>query len=231
LIAVDSAKANYQPYRNMRRNILLHLALVSASVAPSASFGSTPAVTISSSVAGLGGFSGPILTGWEFTVTTPVVVDSLGLYTASPYAPFIVSPTSGAVGLWQTASGSLLTSCYVNDTDPIANGFKYHDITSSGVTLSPGVDYTVALLITDGSGYVGGQTGYQCGADINFVAPRFDWAYWGLQMPVTEALGGFGPSFTYAEVPEPGVGALLILGAGILGLRAKRIATTVRSSF
>jgi hypothetical protein len=196
----------------MRQSRLLHVVLVSLCFARSPSFGSTPAVTVSVSAYGCSG--SPVLVGWEFTVARPVAVSSLGLYTSSPYAPFVLSPTAGLLGLWEDSNGTLLASCDVADTDPVSNDFKYHDITSSGLILSPGLHYTVALLIPDSRGWVYAQGGYQCADEINFVSPRFDYSYYGLQRPLAAEMGGLGASFTYTVVPEPAVDARLVLAAG-----------------
>jgi hypothetical protein len=192
----------------MTRALLTRLLALFASVAPACLFAASSDLLVPGAPAiltpGNGGTtttSLPILVGWEFNVASPIQVDSLGLYTAISNA-LQLGPTSGQVGLWEDTHGALLASANVLDTDSVVNGFKYHALLSP-VTLLPGQDYTVALLIPDSHAF---QSVFdtQFASQINFVGKRFDYFPNGLSSPpVSEPMGGFGGSFTFTPVPEP----------------------------
>jgi hypothetical protein len=145
----------------------------------------------------------PLTVGYSFSTTQTFTIDALGIYADG-------EGNARQVGIWDS-SGNLLTSTTVQASDPVQGHFQYGAV---NYTLLPG-SYVIA------GEYLGALTaapvnatgvvtlpGYVYGTDLqNFGA--------GLNFP-TLSLGVFGengilyPTFSVAQVPEPGSGALLL---------------------
>ncbi len=138
------------------------------------------------------------MVGWEFSVTAPMAVDSLGFYTDfSSYE--LAGPTAGEVGVWD-ATSTLLTSCQVGGADLVVDGFKYH--AAALVVLLPGHNYFIGALYSDA--VVWDWYNHVFAPEISFVGRCSRWNAADLSSPPDPTgMGGFGPSFTYTIVPEP----------------------------
>jgi hypothetical protein len=194
------------------------LVILCFSLLMSSALAGTPAVSLGGGPDGTSTSSAPLLVGWDFSVTAPLSVDSLGLYTSIPFGP--PGPSSGEVGLWD-ANQVLIASCDVVQGDPVMDGFKYHPITP--VTLLPGQTYTIGVLLLHSEAFaeVGG-TPTTFANEIDFISNVFLDYPNGLTIPPTgQGYGGFGPSFTFVPIPEPATFALAGLGAVVLIVRRR----------
>jgi len=148
--------------------------------------------------------------GFQFTVTSPVLVDALGWWDAA--APDDLTD-SHQVGIFDT-SGDLLTSTTVLTTDPITDGFAYDSITP--YLLSAGT-YVISGVTGTNDEYASGVTGFTTapwftyGNNLYIVSST-------LQFPTTnstsDGVGFFGPNFDATPTPEPATFGLI--GVGLL---------------
>jgi hypothetical protein len=171
--------------------------------------GSTPAVSLIGGPNGTLTASNPLMIGWDFSVTRTISINSLGFY-SDIHVFTQQGPTSGQVGLWD-ASSTLIASCAVVPGDPIVDGFTYHAV--SPLTLNPGQLYTIGGMYLHSEAWAYDGHPAQFGPEINFVNRLYRDCYDGslATLPYLIGQGGFGPSFTYAVVPEPCSMALMAL--------------------
>ena len=191
-----------------------------------------PAVTINSdanSVYNSG--TGPYVLGWQFSITAPLQVTSLGFwdYLGDGFRAPNGNPSED-VGIWDTAqTPNLLVSISVSSTDPLTNvladgsGFRFASL-GSVLTLQPGT-------------YIIGGTNHNTESYLSYPAsdvtydPAVTWisgmyAYSdGLTVPNIAGggtpAGWFGANFE-TGAPEPGTITFLLLGSGLLALLARR---------
>jgi hypothetical protein len=136
---------------------------------------------------------------------------------------------SYTVGIFDTATQTLLQSTTVTPTSPLINGFRYGSIPTT--TIPHGTQFTIAALLPPGTvdpwmddtnnilgvGFTGaGQGQYLASGTLVFPTTFADGNY---------AIANASP----VVVPEPGVLALAAGGAGALLLRRRRVETSTNS--
>lgn len=173
--------------------------------------------------------------GWEFTVTQTVTVTQLG------WMDWGLDGLVAAhqIGIWQTSDSQLLASETVpaGTSATLVDQFRVIDL-STPLPLQPGVTYRIAGFdpgssdphVWDAalSGYPSIEvTGFTIDSRINL----------GAGLAIGPAVGGFsypgstigdsrsallGPTFTLAQVPEPSIAWLTLLGVVALTLTSGR---------
>ena len=166
--------------------------------------------------------------GWEFSLSTSMGVDALGIWDENPNG--LIGPH--AVGLWNTTTGLLLASATINNGPvPVASlspDGRWLFTSINLLVLGPG-DYTLGAaydttLSNDPARY---NTSASYAPGITFLGDR-QASGSSLHMPTTPAgLGNaiFGPNMHLIAVPEPTSLALLLgvgVGAGIFELRRRQ---------
>jgi hypothetical protein len=141
------------------------------------------------------------VTGYQFTVNTPVALNALGgILQGAPAQPIFGSlPASLPVSLWDDAR-NLLATATVSASDPLVGHFHYHAV--SAVRLQPGVTYTIAALIPAGHSVLSDVPALAPGAAVN-LAGGLSTPSTTLVFPTGDTIGRksyFGPSFTYLSV-------------------------------
>jgi hypothetical protein len=163
--------------------------------------------------------------GWAFSTDRAINITSLGWFDYEDNG--LVD--AHEVGIWD-GSGNLLLSGIVGagDADPLLAGFRYNG-TLTGATLLAAGTYVVAGLSTynDDAWREVDPARVTMGSGITYLEDRtsessaFEFA------GVTQGLdvGYFGANFQYdaaAEVPEPSVVSLSLLGLGMMGVAARK---------
>lgn len=149
----------------------------------------------------------PFVTGYRFTVTTPVLLNTLGavLQDSSAAPVFGTLPASLHVSLWDDAR-NLLATATVSAIDPLVGHFNYHPVTE--ISLRPGITYTIAALVSAGSSVLSDVPDFQTGAAVVFGG-ALSVPSSALVFPTEDTIGRnsyFGASFTYlipALVQDP----------------------------
>jgi hypothetical protein len=171
---------------------------------------------------------GPITAGWEFSVSTPVLVNGLGYFDigADGFAQ------SHPVGLW-TSGGTLLSSTTVTSASPVvlsasaAGDWRFATIPA--LLLLPG-NYVVGgeAFAPDTDGEFRDASSLILAPGTAFVDDKATGAGNGFAFPTNStpfaANGFFGPGvFLTSAVPEPTSLALLAIALSVLLLQvAKR---------
>jgi hypothetical protein len=140
----------------------------------------------------------PFVTGYQFTVKTPVTLNTLGAVLQSSSMEPVFGSLSAAlpVSLWDNAQ-KLLATATVSGSDPLIGHFSYHAVPE--VLLQPGVTYTIAALVPAGYSVLSDVPGIATGSEVVFAAAR-SVASSTLVFPSEDTLGRnsyFGASFTY----------------------------------
>lgn len=189
--------------------------------------GTAAASTIALQWSGSGSVGGSEQTrGWAFTSDKAINIASLGWFDYEGNG--LVD--SHQVGIWD-ASGNLQLSGIVEagSTDPLQAGFRY-TTTLAGNTLLAAGTYVVAGLSTynDDTWRQVDPASVTLGSAITYLEDRtsetseFEFAGQTQGMDV----GYFGANFQYdevaAEVPEPSVASLSLLGLGMMGVAARK---------
>jgi hypothetical protein len=125
--------------------------------------------------------------GYRFTVTSPVVLNSLGavLQDNSARPVFGALPSSMPVGLWDDTQ-NLLVSATVSASDPLIGHFNYTRVADR--LLLPGINYTIAGLVAPGSSVLSDVPAMVPGSTIVYVGPR-SLASEALAYPAGDAIG------------------------------------------
>jgi hypothetical protein len=188
--------------------------------------GSAAASTIALQWSGSGSVGGSEQTrGWAFSTDRAINIAALGWFDYEDNG--LVD--SHEVGIWD-ASGNLQLSGIVGagDTDPLLAGFRY-STTLTGTTVLAAGTYVVAGLSTynDDTWREVDPSRVTLGSAITYLEDR------GSESPVFEFagqtqgldVGYFGANFQYddvADVPEPSVVSLSLLGLGMMGVAARK---------
>ena len=171
-----------------------------------------------------GSFAGTA--GWTFQPAANITVTELGCL-----ADFFVSNTytSVQVGLWGP-TGLLLASNSISLGSTSHNQSLYAPVT--GVTLASGSTYHIGVYVPSATfslyAVVPSQGGSVSNSTdiVSLKAAQTASSGWGSPTEVAGVDPGsayLGPNFQYTGgVPEPSAGALLLLGAVLLGARWKR---------
>jgi hypothetical protein len=180
--------------------------------------------------------------GWEFSVSTPINVLSLGvLGKAGSFN------TPHEVGIFRVSDGALLTSTVVTNASALdtLSSFRYQSVTST--LLSAGENYRIGALFTPGASAITDRYSIDCTSFVNagaitYVGGRFLPSSV-LSNPTSVdpdplAKSYFSANFRFEPVsattaPEPGTLALIAVGgvglATRLRLRRRKLAQTVLS--
>jgi len=159
----------------------------------------------------------PNTIGWQFTLSAPVSVTSLGFYQTVGNVD-IVAPHD--VGIWD-ASGNEVASGTVTPTDPDIQGFLWDAI--SPVTLPAGT-YQIGALVDNDDPYYANAASISSVPGVTYDGGVYLLGAFGNPTSVGyEPDGRFGPDFMISSVPEPGAMTLLLLGLGGLGFLRRRV--------
>jgi hypothetical protein len=157
--------------------------------------------------------------GWEFTTSAPINVTALGFYNATlngGSSGLNAGCMCGEVGIYN-ATGTLLVSAIVTNSDPALSFFNYASI--SPIALSAGGTYYVAAE-TGLADYTFYTTGFSVNPGIDFVQDAYFFsstlAFPAYSVGITAADGGgfFGPNFK-VNVSEPSTLTLLSVLMGL----------------
>lgn len=167
-------------------------------------------------------YADSITLGWQFSTSTSIAVNALGLFDDSQDG----LAEGHQIGLWN-AAGTLLASTTVGAgvLVPLTNQFRYSSIAS--VILGPGTYQVGALYssIADSLVYHGNVTGFAAAPEVSFIGRAFS-AGNTLTNPSNSSNapnGHFGPNFLFNlanQVPEPV--SLMLAGLALAALAATR---------
>ena len=140
----------------------------------------------------------PFVIGYQFTVTTPVVLNTLGavLQGSTSQPVFGSLPASLQVNLWDNAQ-NLLSKATVSAGDPLIGHFNYHAV--NAISLLPGVTYTIAALVPAGYSVLSDVPAITTGPAVTYVGGRSIPSS-ALVFPSGDIIGRnsyFGAGFTY----------------------------------
>ncbi|MDA8433235.1 MAG: IPTL-CTERM sorting domain-containing protein [Nitrospiraceae bacterium] len=131
--------------------------------------------------------------GWEFTITSPINVTSLGVWDENGDG----LTDSHQVGIWLSTGGSPLVTATVTTTDPLSNGFRYKSI--SPFTLQPGT-YVIGSYMPSGADLGSSGATFSTQAPVAYTRNLFLYDS-GFTIPTDEWVGfdggNFGPNFQF----------------------------------
>lgn len=133
--------------------------------------------------------TGDIVLGIEFMPSTAITVTHLGFYAPSGT---LIDPHE--VGLFDLNTQILLTSTFVQPTDPLEGGFRYATITP--FTLVANTTYVVAGFTTLGSDAFNEGVSIT-GPDLRVFGPRTSSTPFGFPTEVGRDPYRYGPNFKY----------------------------------
>ena len=186
-----------------------------------------PAVTVNSDVNSIYNSGlGPYVLGWQFSITAPIQVTSLGFwdYGGDGFSSAV------DVGIWDNApTPNLLASISVSSTDALTNvladgsGFRFKGLGYS-LWLQPGT-YTVGGTNHNTESYLSyPASNVTYDPAVTWISGMYAYSE-PLTFPVNQGggtpAGWFGANFGIGT-PEPGTIGLLLLGSGLLALLGRR---------
>ncbi|MEP7351723.1 MAG: DUF4082 domain-containing protein [Acidobacteriota bacterium] len=183
-------------------------------LATSAAWGtSVTAVTVTPDSGNTFNNGGLYTLGFEFSISGPVTVDSLGYFSPS------ILLESHDVGIY-TTGGTLLASATVTAADTLVGNFTFQSI--SPLNLAAG-NYIIAGTSGATDLYAFNPTTVSFMAGMTFVESRYNSGA-SLAFPANPdiGVGYFGPNFTVSSAPEPS-SILLLTSSLLLGLGVKRM--------
>ena len=134
--------------------------------------------------------------GWEFTVSQPINVTSLGVWQSGDSLA-----DEHQVGIWLSAGGSPLVSTTVTSANPLINGFRYRAI--SPFTLQPGT-YVIGCYMPTFADLGAADASYSTNFPVTYTKNLFLYDS-GFTIPTTEWVdfdgGNFGPNFQFVSAP------------------------------
>jgi hypothetical protein len=176
------------------KHLIQKYILLAALIAQVMIVGSAQADTIALSFSGGGTWtwSGATI-GWEFTVSDPITVTSLGVWDQSGNG----LADDHQVGIWLSTGGSPLVSTTVTSANPLTNGFRYQSI--SPFTLQPGT-YVIGSYMPTSSDLGAAAASYATNSPITYTKNLFLYDS-GFTIPTEEWVGfdggNFGPNFQF----------------------------------
>lgn len=133
--------------------------------------------------------------GWEFTVSAPINVTSLGVWDENGNG----LTDDHQVGIWLSSGGAPLVSTTVTSANPLTNGFRYQSITP--FTLQPGT-YVIGSYMPTGNDRGASEASYATQSPITYTRILFLYDS-GFTIPTEEWVGydggNFGPNFQFVS--------------------------------
>jgi hypothetical protein len=154
----------------------------------------------------------PNIVGWEFALSSPVTVTSLGFYDYDDDGLM----NDHDVSIWDS-SANVVVSASVTNSGLSDAGYVWESVTP--VTLSAGT-YRIGAAIYGDDYYYSGASSVITETPVTYFGGVY--AVGGFYYPenLSSNNGRFGPNFTITAVPEPGT--MLLLATGVAGLMALR---------
>jgi hypothetical protein len=154
------------------------------------------------------------LVGWQFAVNNSITVDALGFYDNPANGIHLSHP----VGIYDTATQSLVLSGTVGPSDPYSAWFNWASVTPT--VLLAGHTYDIVTVLY-GENRTWNPNGISFDPNITYIQSEYSNGVSTLSFPCCTdgLLGHFGPNFdiqTSSPVPEPSM--LVLFGTGLAGL-------------
>jgi len=153
----------------------------------------------------------PNTIGWEFILSAPVTVTSLGFHDYEQDG--LVANHN--VAIWN-ASQSMLVSAVVTSADPLDQGFRW--VSVGPVGLAAGT-YRIGALVNNDDWYYSGASTILTAAPVLYSGGVYALGGWAYPDNIGYTVDGrFGPNFQFdqsgQQIPEPGT--FVLLAAGLL---------------
>lgn len=154
----------------------------------------------------------PNTVGWEFTLSSPVTVTSLGFYDFDDDG--LVNDHD--VSIWDS-SANVVVSASVTTSGWSDAGYFWESVTP--VTLSAGT-YRIGAAIYGDDYYYSGASSVITATPVTYSGGVYAVGSFDYPDNLSSNNGRFGPNFTFTAVPEPAT--MLLLGTGLAVLTALR---------